>query len=197
LPSPKVRSASLLCILGILITLALLYFLPETFRQKKYSHALSQAEAKAFPLDIPVQRVSKGDREQSTIRNLVKHFPQGAIVNFWGTWCPPCLEELPSLETLGRQLSKLGPEKYPQLLTISVDEQVADITKLLADLPYQTTFPIFHDPLGRLAREAGTTKFPETYWLDSEGKLVHKWVGPQNWNGAEVLEMLASRKPSR
>lgn len=197
MPSPRLRSVSFLCILGILFSLALLYFLPERIRQKNYSHPLTQADARPFPLDITVQRVAKGDRDLVTIRSVAKAYPQGIIVNFWATWCPPCLEELPSLEILGRQLSKLGKDKFPQLVTISVDEQTAEIHKLLSDLNFQPSFTVFHDPMGKLAREAGTTKFPETYWLDNNGVLIHKWVGPQNWTGADVLGMLASRKPAR
>jgi len=191
LASPRPRFVSLICILAIFSTLGLLYVLPDLIRTKQYSITLEEAPAKEFPLDMEMARYDGGP--PISLRTLLKAYPKGLIVNFWGTWCPPCLDELPSLEILGRQLAQQGKEKAPQLMTISVDEKTDDIKKLLATLSFRSTFPILLDPLGKVSQQAGTTKFPETYWLATDGQLLHKWVGPQNWAGAEVLSKLAGK----
>jgi len=114
---------------------------------------------------------------------------QGYIVHFWATWCPPCIEELPSIELLHRQLEKVTAP-HPTLVTVSVDEKAEEITKFLKTLKTETTFPILLDSEATSAQALGTTRFPESYWIRPNGTIRHKWVGPQNWSSLEVLSLL-------
>lgn len=113
----------------------------------------------------------------------------GVIINFWATWCPPCLEELPSLEMLERQLRK-EKEILPRLVTVSVDESVGHIATLFQGLDFSPSFLILFDTDANLSRSVGTTKFPETYWVGKDGTILHKWIGPQNWLDAGVLNKI-------
>ncbi|MEZ4750161.1 MAG: TlpA disulfide reductase family protein [Bdellovibrionota bacterium] len=80
------------------------------------------------------------------------------IINFWATWCAPCLDELPSLEQLNRRLGTSA--KTPRLITISVDEKTAPIRSALQnDRISGRAFLVLHDPDGGFARELGTTRF--------------------------------------
>lgn len=112
------------------------------------------------------------------------------IINFWATWCPPCIEELPSLEYLHRRLRINSSTQLPILVTISVDEQPKEVVQLFSTLDFEPTLIVLSDPNGYFSRSLGTLKFPETYWIDSSGRILHKWIGPQNWLSAEVLGLL-------
>lgn len=116
---------------------------------------------------------------------------QTLLVNFWATWCPPCLEELPSVEYLARQLNSADNKNYPLLVTISVDEEAAEIPKLFKTLDFSPSLIVLHDPEGELSQSMGTTRFPETYLIDKQGKVLRKWIGPQNWLSGGILQSLA------
>lgn len=122
-----------------------------------------------------------------TLRELTKKNPKGILVNFWATWCPPCIQEMPSLEYFHRKITA----NLPQLITVSVDEKPQDVFALFQTLDYPISLTVLHDPLGELSRRVGTSKFPETYWINSIGEIKYKWAGPQNWLGPDVLNVLA------
>lgn len=114
------------------------------------------------------------------------------LVNFWATWCPPCLDELPSIEFLDRQLKRGQERSLPKLVTISVDATAEPIFELFKTLDFKAHFLVLHDPEGTLmANAVGTSKFPETYWLSPKGAILYQWIGPQDWLSASILRQLA------
>jgi peroxiredoxin len=109
------------------------------------------------------------------------------LLNFWATWCPPCREEEPSL----RQLAKaMDPGKF-QLLAVSVDEGGwPAIDKFFAG--NAPPYAIALDQTARISQTYGTTKFPESYLIDSSGTLRLKFIGPRNWMDPAVFTLLDS-----
>ena len=102
------------------------------------------------------------------------------VLNFWATWCPPCVAEMPSLERLNRAL---GPEGL-SVVTVSTDEDEAELQRFVSRLAL--TLPVLKDPGGRVAAsEYHTTSYPETFVLDREGRLLEHVVGPAEWDSAE------------
>lgn len=98
------------------------------------------------------------------------------LVNFWATWCPPCVEEMPSLEKLHRTL---GPEGLV-VVGVSVDEDEAALRAFVQKVG--VTFPTLRDPGGRGPAAAyRTTGYPETYVLDPRGVLIESVIGPAEW----------------
>lgn len=171
--------------------LSLLAVLPPFFQKRHFSFPLSESPAVAFPLETPLKRVvSETKLTPASLKELAQAAPNGILVNFWATWCPPCVEELPSLEHLNRQLGLPENVKLPRLVTVSVDDKPADIFALYKTLEFSPTFTVLYDAEGTLARSVGTTKFPETYWVNAEGKVLHKWVGPQDWLAPDVLSKI-------
>jgi thiol-disulfide isomerase/thioredoxin len=103
------------------------------------------------------------------------------LVNLWATWCPPCLEEMPSLERLHKRLKDDGLV----VLGISADKDEKDIRDLLAKQP--VSFPILRDPEGAMADRYRATGYPETYLVDKQGVLRATWVGPVDWDAPAVV----------
>lgn len=98
------------------------------------------------------------------------------FVNFWATWCPPCVEEMPSMRRLRE---KFADDDRFVMLAISADEGWEPVRKFFAtDKP---PFPVLLDANGALAKKYGTEKFPETYVI-IDGKLVGYIVGPRDWD---------------
>ena len=107
------------------------------------------------------------------------------VLNFWATWCPPCVAEVPSLERLHRALSPEGLS----VLTVSTDEDEAELRRFVS--ARALTLPVLKDPGGRVAAgEYRTTGYPETFVLDREGRILRHVVGPAEWDSPETLAEL-------
>jgi len=105
---------------------------------------------------------------------------QVVVLNFWATWCPPCVEETPSLEKFAEQLRQQGIS----VVSVSVDE---DGTALQAFAAQQhLSFPILRDPDRSIAHHYGTFQFPETYIIDLDGRVAEKLIGPVDWQDPRI-----------
>lgn len=186
---------------GVLLTLvffSVLVIAPKAFVKRSFTlqEPISEESPIRFPLDREFTIVKRGHHSKSkketvSLNDLLVSAPNGLLVNFWASWCEPCLEELPSLDQLNRQLVQVT-SGAPQLVTISVDERQEDISRLYKTLDFSPTFLVLLDRDGEVARLVGTVKFPETYLLGREGKIIHKWIGPQNWLSQEVISKISS-----
>lgn len=108
------------------------------------------------------------------------------VLNFWASWCPPCVAEAPSLKTLQAYIAP----RDGMILGVSVDEDPAAYDKFLKD--HNLNFPTWRDPTSKdskskIAMEYGTTVYPETYIIGKDGKIARKIVGEQQWNSPEML----------
>ena len=103
------------------------------------------------------------------------------VLNFWATWCQPCVEETPSLN----KLQKYIESRNALVLGVSADEDPAAYEKFLKD--QRVIFPTFREPTRRLALDYGTPAYPDTYIIDRHGKIARKFYGPQQWDSPEML----------
>lgn len=178
-------------VLVLVIGTAVFFFLKKN-ASTTVNVPVADVSAPGFPLDEKFalwRGRGKGFGPKKTIRELFPALAPGVIVNFWATWCPPCIEEFPSMANLGNQL-ETASDKKTRLIAVSVDDDVAAVTRFLDALPYEVEVPVLHDPGGHFAATLGTTKFPETYWVTRDGHVPMRWVGPQDWLGADVLSTL-------
>lgn len=108
------------------------------------------------------------------------------VLNFWATWCPPCVEEIPSLNDLQQKLAGEGVV----VLGVSVDrsKQVYDRFLERARVGFLTA----RDPEAGISSQYGTFKYPETYIIDSRGKVVEKIIGGANWTDPAMLSRVRS-----
>lgn len=109
------------------------------------------------------------------------------FVNFWASWCPPCKEEMPSIEALHRELMK--NDKF-LMVTILYKDDVATATDYMHSKGY--TFPVFADNGGISAINYGVTGVPETYLIDKKGTQRKRVIGPADWNSSEAKAYINS-----
>jgi peroxiredoxin len=105
------------------------------------------------------------------------------VLNFWATWCVPCIEELPSLMAMQHRLPQIT------VLGISQDEDPAAYRQFLLD--NHVDFLTLRDPSVRIPHLYGTIKIPETYIIDRNGNLRRKFVSAQDWTSPEILDYLS------
>jgi peroxiredoxin len=107
------------------------------------------------------------------------------MVHFWATWCPPCVEEFPTLERLFR--SPLGKDLV--ILAVSVDEGGAPAVSAFLQ-QNRLTLPVLLNPDQSVSRSYGTLKFPETYLVDREGVVRHKIIWPADWMSPGAMQVI-------
>jgi cytochrome c biogenesis protein CcmG, thiol:disulfide interchange protein DsbE len=114
---------------------------------------------------------------------LSKYRGKVVLLNFWATWCAPCIEELPYLNQLQRQM--------PQLIVLGVDmgEDDGVYRQFLAAHPID--FLTIPDAQQRSNALYGTFRPPETYVIDRSGHIRRKFIGPQDWTSPEILGYLS------
>ena len=103
------------------------------------------------------------------------------VLNFWATWCPPCVEEAASLNELQQHVAPMGG----LILGVSADDDASAYDSFL--VAHSIVFPTYRDATKQIPISYGTTMFPETYVIDRRGKIDRKIVGPQNWDSPEML----------
>jgi cytochrome c biogenesis protein CcmG, thiol:disulfide interchange protein DsbE len=106
------------------------------------------------------------------------------VLNFWATWCAPCVEEMPSLVRLQQRMQSKGIE----VLAVSIDDDERAYHKFLKD--YKVDLLTVRDPGHKSADLYGSFKWPETYIIDRQGKVRRKFIGAQDWEGPEILDFL-------
>ena len=106
------------------------------------------------------------------------------ILNFWASWCAPCREETPSMEQLHQRLKDRGL----MLLGVSVDKSADKYKAFLKR--YNVTFPTSHDPGKSVSDSYSTYRYPETYIIGRDGRVVEKIVGRKNWTDESFIKTL-------
>lgn len=103
------------------------------------------------------------------------------LVNFWATWCPPCVKESPGLESFAEGMRTQGIT----VIGVSVDEDAAALEAFAAQ--YHLSFPVARDPDRSVAGRYGTFQFPETYIIDPDGRVAEKLIGDVDWQDPRIV----------
>lgn len=116
------------------------------------------------------------------------------LLNIWATWCPPCREEMPSMQRL---YEELGPEGL-RIVAVSIDAprgkvdsggrpggDIAGFARRMG-----LTFDIWHDPSGRIQQTYRTLGVPESFVLDREGFIVKKVLGATEWDSGPNVDLI-------
>jgi cytochrome c biogenesis protein CcmG, thiol:disulfide interchange protein DsbE len=110
---------------------------------------------------------------------------QVVVLNFWATWCPPCVEETPSLV----RLQSLLKSKGVVVLAVSIDEDDAAYHKFLKD--YSVNMVTVRDESRKASSLYGTFGWPESYIIDRHGIIRRKFIGAVDWTSPEITDYLS------
>jgi len=106
------------------------------------------------------------------------------LLNFWASWCAPCIEEMPSLLELHHGQPDLA------VVAISVDEDPNAYSRFLAH--HQVDLITVRDPGQKAAQLYHSKMWPETYVIDRQGVIRRKFIGAQDWTSPEIRAYLKS-----
>ena len=96
---------------------------------------------------------------------------RAVVVNFWASWCIPCEQEAPVLESVARRYRD-------RVAFIGVDVQDTEEAARAFLARFRITYPNGPDPEGSISIDYGMTGVPETYFVDRSGNIIRKWAGP-------------------
>lgn len=158
--------------LALGVTVLVLFALP-SYRQGEASIAGKTAED--FALTVNGKPLHLSDYRGKVV-----------VLNFWASYCQPCVEEAPSLNNLQRHIEPGGGT----VLGVSLDTDAAAYEKFLVN--YGVPYPTWRDPnlqdgKSRIALDYGTALIPETYVIDRHGKIARKLISLQQWDSPEML----------
>jgi peroxiredoxin len=153
-------------------SLGLLFFLSGCYSSSRPSHIGSAA---------PDFTVQDSDRKVT----LSQFRGNVVVLNFWASWCPPCVEELPSLISMQSRMRQRGVI----VLAVSIDVDSDLYHRFLKER--NVNFLTVRDPEQRSSTLYGTFGWPETYIIDRKGVVRRKLIGPVDWNSQEITEFLS------
>ena len=106
------------------------------------------------------------------------------VLDFWASWCAPCVEEMPALNALQQRIAAQGGV----VVGVSEDDDPAAYARFLTD--QHVSFPTYRDPTKKIAATYGTSAFPEAYIISRDGHIARKVVGPQDWSNPELTSAI-------
>jgi cytochrome c biogenesis protein CcmG, thiol:disulfide interchange protein DsbE len=156
-----------------IITLALGFILVLTSMYLVLKNRASQNDPSAVPAQVnfPAPELTLTDT-QGVARSLADYRGQVVLVNLWATWCPPCKEEMPTLQAFY--------EKYRErgfiIIAINDGESQKDVLQFVKN--YQLTFPVWLDPTHIATEKAfHTLNLPSSFVIDRNGTIRLAWIG--------------------
>jgi len=115
---------------------------------------------------------------------LSQYRGQVVVLNFWATWCPPCIEETPALV----KMTAHEKDKGVVVLAVSIDADDAAYHKFLKD--YSVNMVTVRDEARKASNLYGTFGWPESYIIDRQGVIRRKFIGAVDWNSPEIIDYL-------
>lgn len=128
--------------------------------------------------DFRVTTLEGGSKTRTSTKGKI------VLLNFWATWCPPCRQEIPSIESLGKAMKGFDFE----IFAVSVGEDPATVKAFVQEM--KMSFPIYLDPKNTLTRTYASQGIPTTYILDKSGKFIAGMVGAHDYANPELVALL-------
>ncbi len=145
---------------------------------------LQAADLKPYIGDIQSEDFELTDLQGKTHR-LDNYRGKVVLLNFWATWCPPCIEELPSLTRLQNHFKSQSVD----ILTIDVGEPIELITPFL-EKTSSTDLTVLLDSDGSVHKKWNIYVFPTTFLLDQDGEIRYAAVGALDWGSQPIIDII-------
>jgi peroxiredoxin len=121
--------------------------------------------------------------QQGRVVKLSDYRGKVVFLNIWGTWCQPCIEEMPEMETLNQKFK----DKKFQMMAVSVDNDWEEVNEFYRE--HNLTMPAFLDPGRQVASLYKVFKYPETFLIDANGNVVkHTWQ--EHWADPRIMKIV-------
>ena len=128
-------------------------------------------------IEIRLQDLAGADVDVSDFRGKV------VFLNFWATWCPTCVTEMPSMEKLHRKLM----DKDFVVVSISIQDSAAAVKRFFEQ--NKLSFTALLDSTGKTIPGFGIREIPTTLILDKAGRIIGRVVGSRKWDSRESIAM--------
>lgn len=136
---------------------------------------------------IPAEPFSLNRLEGTTVA-LDDFKGQVLLVNFWATWCPPCVHELPSMQTLHDTFH----DQSFEILAMNMGERPKDIENFLSSFSTSIGFPILLNADLNVAKKWNVRAMPTSVVIDKQGNIVETFVGPKDWFTDDTRSLISA-----
>jgi peroxiredoxin len=165
----------------IFITLFISAFaLKADWQQPELSHNLTVIKKVIPAMDFELQDMDEQKIKLSDYKGKV------ILLNFWATWCPPCIREMPSMERLHKQVDAEGFK----VIAINQMEDADQVFAFTGQLEVDPTFEILFDTTSSVSRDYAVRGLPTTFLIDKEGRIRYRAVGGREFDHPEVIKII-------
>ena len=140
-------------------------------------------EAKRPRVEAPDESFADGEGRERRIRDFQG---KGVVLNFWATWCAPCVKEMPALD----RLSAMTGSNAIHVAALSSDREGAAVVKAFYQKNGIKNLAVLVDPKSKLVMKSGAKGLPTTLLIDPAGREVGRVVGPAEWDSGPVAAFL-------
>lgn len=166
----------IICILFLLVSMSV----SADWQQPELSHNLTPVKSVVVASDFELP-----DMDEELVK-LSKYRGKVVLLNFWATWCPPCVREMPSMERLHQQVNA---DDF-KVIAINQMEDVDQVFSFTGQLDVDPTFEILFDTTSAVSQAYAVRGLPTTYLIDKQGNVRYRAVGGREFNHPEVIKII-------
>lgn len=163
-----------------LITLFILTPVNADWQQPELSHNLTPVKT-----STPASNFELADMDDEKIK-LSDYKGKVVLLNFWATWCPPCVREMPSMERLHQQVNASDFK----VIAINQMEDADQVFAFTGQLEVDPTFEILFDTNSEVSQDYAVRGLPTTYLIDKRGNIRYRAVGGREFDHPEVVKII-------
>lgn len=150
------------------------------WQKPELSHNLTAVKKTIAASDFELQNMDEENIKLSDYRGKV------VLINFWATWCPPCVREMPSMERLQQ---RLGDDGF-KVIAVNQMENPDDVFAFTGQLELYPTFDILFDQNSKVSQAYAVRGLPTTYLIDKKGNIRYRAVGGREFDHDEVIKII-------